>query len=419
VGQAKSISNVTVEQVPVAVNLSQPTGVLPVPGIELGAAATGLKSGNDVVVVTLDAQTHVAGVYTQSAFAAPPVVLAKARQADSRAWVINSGNANAATGAPGMHDAEQICASVAQQLPGIDPTDVQPFSTGVIGERLNVPRIQQAVKESVADLRPDGWLSAAEAIMTTDTLPKLVSRRVALASGEIVITGMAKGSGMIKPDMATMLAFVACNAKVSAQLIPVLTKQLADLSFNRISVDGDTSTNDCFMLAATGVSDTAEIESVDHDDFAALFAGLSDVVQHLAQAIVRDGEGATKFVTVRVIGGANASECLEVAYTVAESPLVKTALFAGDANWGRFCMAIGRAQVADLDASKVALWLDEVQVAEAGLMSSTYTEAAGSAVLANDEFQVTIDLGRGEAEETVWTTDLSYEYVRINAEYRS
>ncbi|MEC7991870.1 MAG: bifunctional ornithine acetyltransferase/N-acetylglutamate synthase, partial [Pseudomonadota bacterium] len=220
-------------------------------------------------------------------------------------------------------------------------------------------------------------------------------------------------------DMATMLAFVACNAKVASHLMPVLTKELADQSFNRISVDGDTSTNDCFMLAATGVSDTAEIDSLGHKDFPALLAGLSEVVQHLAQAIVRDGEGATKFVTVLVTGGANTEECLEIAYTVAESPLVKTALFAGDANWGRFCMAIGRAQVADLDASKVALWLDDVQVAEGGLMSSSYTEAAGSAVLAQDEFKVTIDLGRGNAEETIWTTDLSYEYVRINAEYRS
>lgn len=406
-------------QVQVAVNLQQPSEALAVPGIELGTAATGLKDRDDLVVAVMDTQTRVAGVYTQSAFTAPPVELAKARANDSRAWVINSGNANAATGEPGLRDAEQICEHVAEQLSGIEANQVQPFSTGVIGERLNVPLLQQAAEKSIAGLKPDGWLAAAKAIMTTDTVAKLMSRRVSLSTGEIVITGMAKGSGMIKPDMATMLAFVACNAKVASHVMPVLTKQLADQSFNRISVDGDTSTNDCFMLAATGVSDTTEIDSLDHKDFPALLAGLSEVVQHLAQAIVRDGEGATKFVTVQVTGGANAQECLEVAYTVAESPLVKTALFAGDANWGRFCMAIGRAQVADLDASKVALWLDDVQVAEGGLMSSSYTEAAGSAVLAQDEFKVTIDLGRGEANQTVWTTDLSYEYVRINAEYRS
>ena len=255
--------------------------------------------------------------------------------------------------------------------------------------------------------------------MTTDTVPKLVSRRVALATGEVLVTGMAKGSGMIKPDMATMLAFVACDATISAPLLSVLTTDLAGRSFNRISVDGDTSTNDCFMLAATGAGETAEIKSDEDKNYAALLAGLSDVVGELAQAIVRDGEGATKFVTVHVCGGASGSECLEVAYTVAESPLVKTALFAGDANWGRFCMAIGRAHVEDLDPSGVALWLDDVRVAEAGLMSETYTEAAGSNVLAQDEFKVTIDLGRGAAEETIWTTDLSYEYVRINAEYRS
>ena len=402
-----------------AVNLPQPSGVLAVPGIEIGTGATGLKDRDDVVVAVMDPQTRVAGVYTQSAFAAPPVELAKTREAKSRVWVINSGNANAATGEPGRHDAEQICACVADQLAGVDATQVQPFSTGVIGERLNVPLLQQAAQKSTVELKPDGWLAAAKAIMTTDTVAKLVSRRVTLSTGDVVVTGMAKGSGMIKPDMATMLAFVACNAKVAPHLMPVLTKELADQSFNRISVDGDTSTNDCFMLAATGVSDTAEIDSLDHKDFPTLLAGLSEVVQHLAQAIVRDGEGATRFVTVLVTGGVNAQECLEVAYTVAESPLVKTALFAGDANWGRFCMAIGRAQVADLDASKVALWLDDVQVAEGGLMSSSYTEAAGSAVLAQDEFKVTIDLGRGNAEETIWTTDLSYEYVRINAEYRS
>lgn len=401
-----------------AVNLPPPHDVLDVPGIELGTASTGLKSTDDVVVARLHQNARVAGVYTQSAFAAAPVLLARDREDQCQAWVINSGNANAATGEPGKRDAEAICAKVAECL-HIDAENVLPFSTGVIGERLDVPALNRAAAAAVERLSPAGWLSAASAIMTTDTLPKLISRRVALATGEVVVTGMAKGSGMIKPDMATMLAFVACDATISAPLLSALTTDLADRSFNRISVDGDTSTNDCFMLAATGAGETTEIKSDEDKDYAALLAGLSDVVGELAQAIVRDGEGATKFVTVHVCGGASGSECLEVAYTVAESPLVKTALFAGDANWGRFCMAIGRAHVEDLDPSGVALWLDDVQVAEAGLMSETYTEAAGSNVLAQDEFKVTIDLGRGAAEETIWTTDLSYEYVRINAEYRS
>ena len=406
------------EQALVAVNLSAPQDVLDVPGIKLGSAATGLKASDDIVVAHLDPQARVAGVYTQSSFAAAPVLLARDRQENCQAWVINSGNANAATGEPGKQDARIICEAVAELL-RIDSQQVQPFSTGVIGERLDVPALTRAVAEATEKLRSDGWLSAASAIMTTDTVPKLVSRRIALSAGEVVVTGMAKGSGMIKPDMATMLAFVACNASISAPLLKQLTADLANQSFNRISVDGDTSTNDCFMLAATGCSDTVEIKSIEDKDYAPLLAGLTGVAQQLAQAIVRDGEGATKFVTVHVRGGATPQECLEVAYTVAESPLVKTALFAGDANWGRFCMAIGRAKVEGLDASKVALWLDDVQVANAGLMSASYTEAAGSNVLAQDEFKVAIDLGRGDAEEMIWTTDLSYEYVRINAEYRS
>lgn len=401
-----------------AVNLSAPRDVLDVPGIRLGTAASGLKASDDIVVAHLDPQARVAGVYTQSSFAAAPVLLARERQENCQAWVINSGNANAATGEPGKQDAHIICESTAELL-GIDVGQVQPFSTGVIGERLDVPALTRAVASAAATLRSDGWLSAANAIMTTDTVPKLVSKRIALSTGEVVVTGMAKGSGMIKPDMATMLAFVACNANISPPLLKQITTDLANQSFNRISVDGDTSTNDCFMLAATGCSDTDEIKTTEDKDYAPLLDGLAAVAQQLAQAIVRDGEGATKFVTVQVTGGASPQECLEVAYTVAESPLVKTALFAGDANWGRFCMAIGRAKVAGLDASKVALWLDDVQVASAGLMSATYTEAAGSAVLAQDEFKVTIDLGRGDAEEQIWTTDLSYEYVRINAEYRS
>ena len=403
-----------------AVNLSVPGKLLEIPGIQMGTARTGIKSADrdDVAVFSFALGTTTAGVYTQSSFIAPPVQLAKARQAYCRAWVINSGNANAATGELGYQDADAVCSDVAEHL-DIDLANVLPFSTGVIGERLNVPALKKAVTNAVANLGSDAWLKTAAAIMTTDTVAKACSQQV-LVGGEVVtITGIAKGSGMIKPNMATMLGFVGCDANISQALLSVMVKDIADESFNRITVDGDTSTNDCFMVSATAQSNAAAIVSQDDLAYRQLREGLTQVAQILAQAIVRDGEGATKFVTVRVTGGASAQECLEVAYTVAESPLVKTALFAGDANWGRFCMAIGRAEVVDLDVSNVALWLNEVEVASGGLMSPTYTEAAGAGVLAQDEFSVIIDLGRGDASETIWTTDLSYEYVRINAEYRS
>ena len=403
-----------------AVNLSVPGKLLEIPGIQMGTARPGIKSADrdDVAVFSFALGTTTAGVYTQSSFIAPPVQLAKARQAYCRAWVINSGNANAATGELGYQDADAVCSDVAEHL-DIDLANVLPFSTGVIGERLNVPALKKAVTNAVANLGSDAWLKTAAAIMTTDTVAKACSRQV-LVGGEVVtITGIAKGSGMIKPNMATMLGFVGCDANISQALLSVMVKDIADESFNRITVDGDTSTNDCFMVSATAQSKAAAIVFQEESAYQQLREGLTQVAQILAQAIVRDGEGATKFVTVQVTGGASAQECLEVAYTVAESPLVKTALFAGDANWGRFCMAIGRAEVVDLDVSNVALWLNEVEVASGGLMSPTYTEAAGAGVLAQDEFSVIIDLGRGDASETIWTTDLSYEYVRINAEYRS
>lgn len=403
-----------------AVNLLAPGKLLEVPGIQMGTARSGIKSAqrDDVAVFSFAPTTSTAGVYTQSSFIAPPVQLAKARQANCRAWVINSGNANAATGELGQQDADAVCSHVAEHL-NIDLAAVLPFSTGVIGERLNVPALQKAVTTAVADLGSDAWLKAAAAIMTTDTVAKACSRQISVGGEVVTITGIAKGSGMIKPNMATMLGFVGCDANISQALLAVMVKEIADESFNRITVDGDTSTNDCFMVSASAQSKAATIVSQDDLAYQQLRQGLTEVAQILAQAIVRDGEGATKFVTVQVTGGASAQECLEVAYTVAESPLVKTALFAGDANWGRFCMAIGRAEVVDLDVSNVALWLDEVEVASGGLMSSTYTDAAGAGVLGKDEFSVIIDLGRGEASETIWTTDLSYEYVRINAEYRS
>ena len=402
-----------------AVNLVEPESLMPVPGVRWAAIRTGIKDAprDDLALALFDEGTVIAGVYTQSAFAAPPVALAKERLTP-RAWIVNSGNANAATGQPGRADAIAVCDAVAREL-GLQGDDIQPFSTGVIGERLDVSRICAAIPALVKDLSPDQWLGYGKAILTTDTVTKAVSKRVSVDGTDIILTGVAKGSGMIKPNMATMLGYIACNASVAPDVLEQMVQEVADGSFNRITVDGDTSTNDCFMLAATGKSEMAAITSVTDERYVILQQAVLEVAQSLAQAIVRDGEGATKFVTITVAGGHHAQECLEVAYTVAESPLVKTALFAGDANWGRFCMAIGRAQVAKLDPNRVSLWLDKVQVASGGLMADDYTEDAGASVLAQDEFRVMIDLGRGDATETVWTTDLSYEYVRINAEYRS
>lgn len=405
-----------------AVNLPPLETLLAVPGVYVGTAAAGIKRAgrDDVAVLLLGPETRAGGVFTRSSFRAAPVTISAERLSGgrARALVINSGNANAATGDPGVADALAVCdaAAAALDVPG---ESVLPFSTGVIGERLPIARMLPAVEAACAGLAPDGWEAAARAIMTTDTAPKVVSRRVRIAGVEVVMTGMAKGAGMIKPDMATMLGFICCDAAVADGCLPGLVKEVADRSFNRITVDGDTSTNDSFVVCATGCAGNAPVTNVGGDGYAELREGLASIAAELAQRIVRDGEGATRFVTVRVSGGASADECLQVAYTVAESPLVKTAIFAGDPNWGRFCMAIGRAGIADLDTSRVSVHLGEVPIALGGLMAPQYEEAAAAEVMARDEFEVRIDLGRGGAEETVWTTDLSYEYVRINAEYRT
>ena len=401
-----------------AVNLKYPENIIGVPGVSLGVAATGEKDKDDLVIVRFEEGSSVAGVFTNSAFAAPPVILAKARQNSCRAWIINSGNANAATGEPGMKDAEEICANLARLL-SVEGESVMPFSTGVIGERLPLQLIKDATERAVMDMSGDKWLQAAEAIMTTDTVPKLVEKRFSLGNNTIVIGGMAKGSGMIRPDMATMLSFIACNLRINESLLPSLVKHVADASFNRITVDGDTSTNDAFVLACTGNSDSQVIENAAQYEYTIVRKALIEVAQELAQAIVRDGEGATKFVAVKISGGTTERECLRVAYSIAESPLVKTAIFAEDANWGRFCMAIGKAGVRHLDTDKITLWLDDLVVAERGRISTEYSEEKGAAVLAQEEFSVRVDLGRGEANATIWTTDLSHEYIRINAEYRS
>ena len=403
-----------------AVNLSAPEQLLAVPGVRVGTACAGIKQTqrDDVAVFELAQGSETGGVFTQSHFSAAPVHLARQRQASVRAWVVNSGNANAATGEQGVVDAEEVCAHTGRLLQ-VSADQVQPFSTGVIGERLPVGKLTTALDTASGQLSEQGWLAAAQAIMTTDTCAKGLSRQIDIDGHQVTVTGIAKGSGMLKPDMATMLAYIACDAGVAPGLAQKLVSTAVGKSFNRVTVDGDTSTNDSFVLACTGKSSLPMIGTESEPAYQMLSAAINEVATYLAQALVRDGEGATKFVTVHVKGGRSPSDCLNVAYTVAESPLVKTAMFAGDANWGRFCMAIGRSPVETLLPERVQLWLDDVRVAQDGLMAQSYSESLGAAVLAQDEFVVTIDLGLGTAEETVWTTDLSYEYVRINAEYRT
>ena len=402
-----------------AVNLSPPDAshLHPVSGFELGVARAGIKKPNrkDLLLMRVAPGAVAAGVFTRNRFCAAPVVLAKKRaRGDVRALVVNTGNANAGTGADGLKRAAQVCEAVAKRL-GCKPEQVLPFSTGVIMEPLPVERITAGLAQAVADFGPANWASAAEAIMTTDTVAKAASRKVKLSSGEAVVTGIAKGAGMIRPDMATMLGFVATDAKVARRVLARMTKQAADRSFNAITVDGDTSTNDAFVCLATGRGPAARSGK----DIEALSAAITEVAQHLAQAIIRDGEGATKFVTVRVERGRSETECRKVAYAIAHSPLVKTAFFASDPNLGRILAAIGNSGVSGLDADKVDLYLDDVLVAQRGGRFSGYREEQGAAVMKKAEFGVRAVLHRGRAAATVWTCDLSFDYVKINAEYRT
>ena len=401
-----------------AVNLPPLGELRAIPGIRIGAAAAGIKyrDRDDLAVFALDKGSTVGGIFTQSSFRAPPVAVAAQRLGGARGLVVNSGNANAATGERGLADARSSCALAAQVL-GCDANEVLPFSTGVIGEFLPMDRMAEGIRRAGSALRDDAWLSAARAIMTTDTQPKGASGRFEIGGSQVTATAICKGSGMIRPDMATLLAFLGTDAALSGQAVQALARDLGERSFNRLTIDGDTSTNDSFVVVASGCAPGRTGVADEHYD--ALLAAFTPLAVDLAERTVRDGEGATKFVTVTVQGGACADECLRAAYTVAHSPLVKTALFAGDPNWGRFCMAIGRAGVQDLDPAGVSLHLDEVCVADGGLVAPSYTEEQGAEVMARDEFTVRIDLGRGDCSETVWTSDLSYEYVRINAEYRT
>ncbi len=403
-----------------AVNLPPLGKLAPIRGIRIGTANAGIKQTqrDDLVVMSLAAGSRVSGVFTQSSFKAAPVRVCEEHLSDAapRAILVNSGNANAATGSAGMEDALQCCRWVADAL-DVSVETVLPFSTGVIGQRLPLSKLQDGIPKAARAIG-DAWEPAARAIMTTDTGPKALSRSIRIGATDVTITGIAKGAGMIRPDMATMLAYIGTDAAVSQRCLDRLVKLASDSSFNRITVDGDTSTNDSFILIATGAAGNVEVDE-DHPGYLSLLDGIVGVARELAQRIIRDAEGATKFVTVHVEGGSTNAECLKVAYTVGQSPLIKTAMFASDPNWGRFCMAIGRAGIEGLDPDRIALYLDDVCVARGGMIASDYTEEAGARVMSQAEFTVRIDLGRGTASDTIWTCDFSYEYVRINAEYRT
>ncbi|MBH3461028.1 bifunctional glutamate N-acetyltransferase/amino-acid acetyltransferase ArgJ [Pseudomonas putida] len=404
-----------------AVGLGPLPTLHPVPGFELGIASAGIKrpGRKDVVVMRCAEGSSVAGVFTLNAFCAAPVILSKQRvHGTVRYLLTNTGNANAGTGAPGLAAAERTCAKLAE-LTGVPAESVLPFSTGVIGEPLPVEKIEGALQAALDNLSENNWAEAATGIMTTDTLPKGASRQFQHDGVTVTVTGISKGAGMIRPNMATMLGYIATDAKVAPAVLKDLMLDGANKSFNRITIDGDTSTNDCCMLIATGKANLPEVTEASGALFEALQKAVFDVCMEVAQAIVRDGEGATKFVTVQVNGGGNHQECLDVGYAVAHSPLIKTALFASDPNWGRILAAVGRAGVPELDVSLIDVYLDSVCIASKGGRSPSYTEEQGSAVMAQEEITIRIELGRGQCSETIWTTDLSHEYVKINAEYRT
>ncbi|BBL23263.1 MULTISPECIES: bifunctional glutamate N-acetyltransferase/amino-acid acetyltransferase ArgJ [Comamonas] len=407
------------------VNLPAPVAadLHPVAGVRIGVTEAGVRKANrkDLTVFLLDEGTTVAGVFTQNRFCAAPVQVGREHlQAGKgiRAMVINTGNANAGTGAAGLANARATCAALGKEL-GLAPEQILPFSTGVIMEELPVDRIVAGLPQAIAAARADNWATAAEGIMTTDTQPKAYSRQLQVGGKTVTVTGISKGAGMIRPNMATMLGFVATDAAIDPALLQGLVKELADGSFNRVTIDGDTSTNDSFVLMATHQAGHAPIASWDGVEAQALKAALLDVARLLAQAIVRDGEGATKFITVQIDGGKTEEECRLAAYAIAHSPLVKTAFFASDPNLGRILAAVGYAGITDLDQTAIDLFLDDVHVVVNGGRNPSYQEADGQRVMKQQEITVRVVLGRGNASQTVWTCDFSHEYVTINADYRS
>ena len=407
------------------VNLRAPEAkdIFPVRGVTLGTAMAGVRKANrrDVTVVLLEPGAAVAGVFTANRFCAAPVQICREHLvagSEVRAILVNTGNANAGTGDDGLARARSTCTALAARL-GCAPAQVLPFSTGVIMETLPNDRIEAGLPAAIADARADGWTVAAEAIMTTDTVPKAASTRLSIGGRSVAVTGISKGAGMIRPNMATMLGFVATDAKLAPAVVQQLVREAADESFNRITIDGDTSTNDSFVLIATGRAGNAPIDDLDSADGRALREAVFDVSRRLAQAIVRDGEGATKFITIRIEGGASVEECRKVAYAIGHSPLVKTAFFASDPNLGRILAAVGYAGIVDLDQTRIDLFLDDVHVVEGGGRRPSYREEEGQRVMKQSEITVRVGLHRGPNAATIWTCDLSYDYVKINADYRS
>lgn len=408
---------------PVNIPSLLPQQLIPIRGISLGVAEAGIKRSDrkDLLVIALDDHASVAGVFTRNRFCAAPVIIAKEHLSTAgsvRALIINTGNANAGTGEEGILHARTTCEEVAKLL-GCLPQQVLPFSTGVIMEPLPVERIIDGLPRAVSDLKPDNWFAAANAIMTTDIVPKGVSSQIQIDGTMITITGIAKGSGMIRPNMATMLGYIATDANISQPLLQEMARHVANYSFNRITVDGDTSTNDALMLLATGAASHPQITDSQSNAFSQLQDAILTVAVQLAQMIVRDGEGATKFITIQVEKGKTQEECAQVAYAIGHSPLVKTAFFASDPNLGRILAAIGYAGIDDLSVDNIQLYLNEILVAEQGGRAKSYREEDGQRVMKQSEIIVRVILNRGLAESTIWTCDFSYDYVRINADYRS
>lgn len=402
--------------------MSQQSSMHPIAGFYLGSTQAKIKKNGktDLVVIEMVPEAVTAATFTLNAFCAAPVTVAKQhlQKQMPRALLINSGNANAGTGEQGLKDALQTCQWVADEL-GCSAQEVLPFSTGVIGQNLPMEKMQLGIAEASASLSITGWEGACAGIMTTDTVPKTYSKTVQIGNSSITLTGIAKGSGMIHPNMATMLGFAATDAKITQACLQQCLSDAVKVSFNRITVDGDTSTNDACTLTATQQADMPVIDSVDSAEYKQFAAEVTEMMVALAQMIVRDGEGATKFVSVIVEGGNNEKECLQVAHAVALSPLVKTALFASDANWGRILAAVGRAGLENLDINAIEIYLDDVCIVEKGGRAASYTEEQGAAVMKQTDINILIKLHRGDAKETVWTTDFSFDYVKINAEYRS
>ncbi|PIE48055.1 MAG: bifunctional ornithine acetyltransferase/N-acetylglutamate synthase [Gammaproteobacteria bacterium] len=403
-------------------NCDTPQHIYPINGIEIGVTAAGIryKNRNDLVVIKITESANTAIITTKNGFCAAPVLVLRNHFAaqQPKYLVTNTGNANAGTGEEGYKRALASCKALAEKV-NVDISSVLPFSTGVIGEQLNDNALINGLDDALADLDANNWLKGADGIRTTDVVPKVASEKISVDGVDYHVTGMSKGSGMIRPNMATMLGYVATDANISKDLLQTMLVELSNKSFNRISVDGDMSTNDCCTLIATGNASKEVIDHAKHPHYQALFDAMQKVFIRLATLIVRDGEGASKFITVNVTGGQTTKECCDVAYAVAHSPLVKTAFFASDPNWGRILAAVGYAGLAELDTTKIKVCLDDVLICERGMPADSYNEEAGQMVMSRPEISINIELGRGDASDTVYTCDLSYDYVKINADYRS